>query len=285
MSEINEQICYYHGDMDGIASAAIVKLVFPDCKLVKVNYGDEWKVEDIKNKLVIVVDFSFPDMSELRRHSKLLCWCDHHQSAKDKNPKLWNSDAIDGLREINKAGCELTWEWFFPHEEIPDAIKLIADRDLWKFEYSGTEAFNERLYDITNDPEDSIWFVLLTPNNKLAYFIRQIVQDGQILLEAKSRRIKQAFDKGHDKTFNGYRCRIMNATSDISEVGHYAVEQGYDIGVVWRRVENDISVSLRSEGAVDVSIIAKSFGGGGHKNAAGFSLNDNNIILEDKNDK
>jgi phosphoesterase RecJ-like protein len=32
------------------------------------------------------------------------------------------------------------------------------------------------------------------------------------------------------------------------------------------------SVGLRSRNAVDVSAIAASFGGGGHKNAAGFSI-------------
>jgi nanoRNase/pAp phosphatase (c-di-AMP/oligoRNAs hydrolase) len=43
-------------------------------------------------------------------------------------------------------------------------------------------------------------------------------------------------------------------------------------------------VSLRSKGDFDVSAIAKRFGGGGHKNAAGFNIpkdQDLEEILED----
>jgi bifunctional oligoribonuclease and PAP phosphatase NrnA len=36
---------------------------------------------------------------------------------------------------------------------------------------------------------------------------------------------------------------------------------------------NSYRISLRSKGLVDVNLVANTFGGGGHKNAAGFSLN------------
>ena len=42
--------------------------------------------------------------------------------------------------------------------------------------------------------------------------------------------------------------------------------------LVWQRDKNRIEVSLRSNGDLDVSKIASKFKGGGHKNAAGFSL-------------
>jgi phosphoesterase RecJ-like protein len=41
--------------------------------------------------------------------------------------------------------------------------------------------------------------------------------------------------------------------------------------------DNWISVSLRSKGKRDVSQIARAFGGGGHRNAAGFRLEDTTI--------
>jgi bifunctional oligoribonuclease and PAP phosphatase NrnA len=37
------------------------------------------------------------------------------------------------------------------------------------------------------------------------------------------------------------------------------------------------SVSLRSQGAVDVSAVAASFGGGGHRRAAGFTASGNRV--------
>lgn len=44
-----------------------------------------------------------------------------------------------------------------------------------------------------------------------------------------------------------------------------------NLTVLLREIESDlIKVSLRSKGDIDVSLIAKEFGGGGHKNAAGY---------------
>lgn len=40
----------------------------------------------------------------------------------------------------------------------------------------------------------------------------------------------------------------------------------------WQRFDGKFQFSLRSRGDIDVSEIAKKFGGGGHKNAAGFQL-------------
>jgi nanoRNase/pAp phosphatase (c-di-AMP/oligoRNAs hydrolase) len=43
--------------------------------------------------------------------------------------------------------------------------------------------------------------------------------------------------------------------------------------VAWRiRADGRLSLSFRSVGDMDVSLIAKAYGGGGHKNAAGVEL-------------
>lgn len=50
--------------------------------------------------------------------------------------------------------------------------------------------------------------------------------------------------------------------------------KGVEVGVLLRQRENDeIRVNLRSNAWVDVAQIAKIFGGGGHKRAAGFTVN------------
>jgi len=48
-----------------------------------------------------------------------------------------------------------------------------------------------------------------------------------------------------------------------------------NISALFREIEPGfIKVSLRSKGEIDVSVIARYFGGGGHKNAAGYRIND-----------
>jgi nanoRNase/pAp phosphatase (c-di-AMP/oligoRNAs hydrolase) len=62
----------------------------------------------------------------------------------------------------------------------------------------------------------------------------------------------------------------------VSEAGNALVNMGYDIGLAWfENGRGQISFSLRSNkkgSDVDVSAIAKTFGGGGHRNAAGFQI-------------
>ena len=56
-----------------------------------------------------------------------------------------------------------------------------------------------------------------------------------------------------------------------SDVGHELANQSGTYGLLWYvGTANKVKCSLRSNGDYDVSAIAKAFGGGGHKNAAGF---------------
>ena len=58
-----------------------------------------------------------------------------------------------------------------------------------------------------------------------------------------------------------------------SDVGHALANQSGTYGLLWYiNKENKCLCSLRSNGDYDVSAIAKAFGGGGHKNAAGFEV-------------
>ena len=58
-----------------------------------------------------------------------------------------------------------------------------------------------------------------------------------------------------------------------SDVGHELANQSGTFGLCWFiDKENVCRCSLRSNGDYDVSTIAKAFGGGGHKNAAGFTI-------------
>lgn len=50
--------------------------------------------------------------------------------------------------------------------------------------------------------------------------------------------------------------------------------EGVQVGTLLRVGDDHLRVSMRSRGVVDVSEIAVGFGGGGHKNAAGFTMAD-----------
>lgn len=65
------------------------------------------------------------------------------------------------------------------------------------------------------------------------------------------------------------------ADKDLSDgfVNYARGIKGVEVGVLFRETgEKHYKVSLRAKGDVDVSLVAESFGGGGHKNAAGFNI-------------
>ena len=110
--------CFYHSsDLDGHCSGAIVKLKYPNCELIPINYGKEIDLDTIeKNEVVYMVDFSlkpFKQMFALNEKAKLF-WIDHHATAID-NAYTKNFIASGGsFLKLDRAGCELTWEYCFP---------------------------------------------------------------------------------------------------------------------------------------------------------------------------
>ena len=74
---------------------------------------------------------------------------------------------------------------------------------------------------------------------------------------------------------------IKETGANVSECDDI-VDMVLSIGIVkivayFRIIENKVRISLRSKNEIDVSLIAKKFNGGGHKNAAGLTLETNNI--------
>jgi phosphoesterase RecJ-like protein len=49
--------------------------------------------------------------------------------------------------------------------------------------------------------------------------------------------------------------------------------RGVQVAISLREEEQGIKFSLRSKGSINVQVVAASFGGGGHRNAAGGTLN------------
>ena len=107
-----------------------------------------------------------------------------------------------------------------------------------------------------------------------------LIDIGMVLMEAKKKRVQKSFRNGKkcsiwsnpNHTSYNDNCYITNSNHDISDLGNYIAKQGYDIGIIWFEVSNKIVVSFRSIGDIDVSKIASSWGGGGHKNASGIQL-------------
>jgi len=122
-------------------------------------------------------------------------------------------------------------------------------------------------------PDDIVWDVLLGPDYEDT--INKMLFIGELLLEAQNYKLQKAFERGVDFIFHNLRARLVNATGSISELGEFIYKKPeYDIAVMWQAVENMVVFSLRSDSknpeSPDCAEIAQRYGGGGHRNAAGF---------------
>jgi len=267
-----KNICFYHDDSDGIMSAAIVMSVYPSIKCVPVQYGSEDKaiaqLGSNEYEHIFLVDFSFTEelMDKLIEHANIqFVWIDHHKSAMEKMPDLWNSTEIAGIREIGKSGCLLTWEYFHT-TSAPMSVHYINDYDIWAHKLPDTKPFHEGFCLFYTRPER------IDPRLLIDDDVSNVLEAGRYLIAAKNQRIEKVFKNGNEREYYGHKAYFVNCPHDISNLGHYILEQGYDIAVIFYDEGDKINYSLRSKPDVDVSEIAKSYGGGGHKNAAGYHI-------------
>lgn len=269
-------ICFYHSaDLDGHCSGAIVKRRFPECELYGINYGDAFPWEKAKGD-VVMVDFSLQPHSEMKRLAESCCviWVDHHKTAIDE----WNSDPFGckGKFEVGKAGCELAWEYFFPFEEMPEAVKLLGRYDVWDHSDSRTLPFQYamRLFDTFPEKNMTLWDGLFKTDNIL---FNDILGKGETVLQyVQMDNEKYCKACAFDTPFDGLKCVAINKMLTNSQVFESVWDaEKYDAMLTFGFRKGRWTVSLYSDKPdIDVSVVAKRRGGGGHKGAAGFQCDE-----------
>jgi len=274
-------ICFHHNDADGRCAAAIVMEAMHDLsqsgeqRYVEVDYvsvkKDALPATIMPDETVYVVDFHFsPEVMELMSNiTPYIHVFDHHKSAKEAIAKYPKEVKCHCDPENKFAGCELVWNYFYPSIEMPTAVKLIADRDKWAWKFGEMTAnFNEGLKLYSHQPDNLIWSELL--NNNRA-FIDKIIQKGAICLRYRDKLCEMFRDEwSFEAELMGYKCYVMNLMlHDVGSEMFADKINEYDIcvGIVFSN--GFWKLSLRSNGKVDVSEIAKKLGGGGHAQAAG----------------
>ena len=272
---MNKTICFHHTDPDGRGAGAVVRYALgKDVLLIESDYGKvsiPWeKVEQAER--IIVTDFSFPkeDMLRMARGREFI-WIDHHKSAMlelEQVSKDWS-----GLQDVSESACVLAWKYFFPDRKVPRAIVLIGDRDVWRWAEEDTGPFNESIYNRDYHAEnDALWEPLLEDDETV---LNQIIKEGEWLREIALRNVDNLMaERSFEAKFEGYNTLAVNAPVN-GDIGNYGRSRGYDIvySYIDEPQDNGLTtvVTLYSD-KVDVSVIAKKYGGGGHAGAAGFSF-------------
>lgn len=270
-------ICFHHNDLDGRCAGAIVRSFwknhaddgYVEEKYIELDYKDKIPITKIHfGEQIILVDFSFkPDqMKKVLELTKKVIWIDHHITAKD-----YPYQHLDGLRDFkdkSMSGCELTWKFFYPHKSMPRAVEFIGDYDKWALKYQ-PECFQfyEGLKMEVTIPQSALWTHLFDGNKDIE---REILIQGKSAIRYRDNYCdKICADFGYEIEWEEYKAFATNFYQFGSKGFGKRMEK-YDFCIGYIHDGEKFTVSLYSVKDVDVSQICKKYGGGGHKEAAGF---------------
>ena len=272
-------LCVYHSaDHDGKGSAAIVKYVHKDCELLGFNYDQEIPYDEIeKHQDIVICDVSFPMefMFKLNREKNLV-WLDHHASAINAYDEYMKAHdegfGIKGLRSITNAAIELTWLYFIPDKEVPLGVKLLALNDLFDLKDKRVRPFEFAFQSLgVNRPYEKVWRDLFENNID----VDLMVEKGTAILSyIKNRDYRLVRNMAFEGKFQNLRFLAANTAQAGSDFFDSLDNvKNYDFMVCFSlNKRNKWNFSFRTtRDDVDVSLIAKTLGGGGHKKASGAS--------------
>lgn len=296
--DVRPDICIYHGNCaDGFGAAWAVWERWGDAvEYIPGFYGKE--PPDVAGKSVLMVDFSYkrPVLDQMLQSAASVTILDHHKTAEADlaafrveirgGAKFWLGDAAGMFRDMaelgrppciaefdmNRSGAVMTWEATH-HEPVPTLLQYVQDRDLWQFKlplsreiaaYIFSHPYDFRRWsDMAAMAEDTM--LLQSMADQGGAIERKHFKDIDELLKITAR----------DMTIGGYRVKVANLPYTMSSDAAGNLADGQPFGACYfDRADGKRSFSLRSrgDGGMDVSEIAKGYGGGGHRNAAGFEM-------------
>lgn len=272
-------ICIYHDHCDdGFAAAFAVYLHSgnENIEFVPCSYGDA--PPDVTGKSVLVVDFSFKRdvLLDMAAKAKCVVVLDHHKTAKEDLQGLPRVELEDAEQvhsglwvhfDMNKSGCRLAWEFMFgDFDKAPVWMHCIEDRDLWRFDLPHTKVMHAAIRSFPRKFE--VW---------KSFNDATLSAEGAAIRRYIDRVVNSIADNAFKDEIGGYIVPVANCSADFSsEVAHELLNRNEDapfVACVHVSKEGYINASLRStDDRLDVSEIAKEYGGGGHRNAAGFRM-------------
>jgi len=306
----NYLILYHAHCLDGITAATItykylLESDVMDTNIVTraVNYTDP--LEDIIACIssyritdIYIVDFSFKkeDLYLLSEGVNNIRLIDHHASAfrnlVDENYEV-KKDSVEqfiikdiaGMCKIqvilnnNESGASLCYKSLIDpcikgDSKLPRLVRYVKDYDLYRFTYRGTKAVNKYL---KMQEKSTYRFLSLLHKFEDADFHKKVIITGESILQYEESLEEELISAGKTPIYiSGVSGLCVNAPGSLaSSIGTKLAGKSGTFGATWFQAANGgVKFSLRSIGdSCDVGKLAETMGGGGHKNAAGFSMN------------
>lgn len=262
------KVLYHANCTDGAGAALAAFISMGDtAEYIPVQYGNKPPAYGASD-VIYLVDFSYPReiMLEMADGAAMVIVLDHHKTAQEALESL-EHDNLRIVFDMEKSGAVLSWEYFHPDRPVPLLLRHIQDRDLWLFNMEGSHEIHRALgmyYDWAQ------WA-------KFLFDVDPLVREGAAIIKYLDVQIDRIICNPPTEFFaTDEIVPVYNLPGFlISDALHAALnkypESRYAVGFI--RLQDKTIYSLRSDpSGADVSEIAKRYGGGGHKHAAGFSI-------------
>ena len=289
-------VLYHKNCPDGHASAfACWQRFRDDAHYLPVAYGEP--CPDIPTADdVYIVDFSYSAevlqrllaarIGQRTAEKAVVTVLDHHASAERDLLPLARM-ALPGLTVLfdkQECGASLTWKYLHTggwdpridpeaqwlEHSMPTFFKYVRDRDLWQWQLADSKAISLAYWAIE---KDFLSIEQFAQDLDEAAGYHNIVTNGNAMQRYADALVREQAERAIMGTIAGYEVPIVNATTLFSEVGDYLCTTRPDISFCayyMDRSDGHRQWGLRGRGLVDLSVVAKHYGGGGHPNAAGF---------------
>lgn len=309
MSKSFDVVLYHDNCWDGSTAAYIASLYNTSAELMPIQYGYDFeKVSKlIENKKVLVVDFSFKSFEVTYLIDKCLdlLIIDHHKTAVDELVANLSSDVLaeHTILDIGKSGAGLVFDYYksdlmyksatsltFNHihfNNLKWLVEKVQDRDLWVKDSEDFEVFSAFMNLYEKNPKSVGVIVygydksdILTRGSSVLAFKNRLCYD-----HIKHVRFTLVKSASGDVKYPAviFMCSCSMIVSDICD----KLLQSYKNDATMCGIKVAVSViylnpgtvlyQLRSIGDADVGYVAKSYGGGGHKNSAGVTDSESKI--------
>jgi len=286
-------ICIFHSNCaDGFTAAwAVWKRLGDSCEFYPGVYQEP--PPDVTGRDVIMVDFSYkrPVLEAMcqPRGARSMLILDHHKSAAADldelgSPLLGEDATFDAFLAANilvgesarvmkvfdmeRSGAGIAWD-FFHRQPRPRLVDFVEDRDLWRFELEGSREVNAVIF--STDYDFFAWEGL---NLRLQMTPRAVMAEGAAIERKHNKDVRELLKVTRGSMIiGGYDVPAANLPYTYASDAAGEMSEGEPFAACYWDTPAGRVFSLRSkETGIDVSEIAKLYGGGGHKHAAGFRV-------------
>lgn len=296
-------IVHHDSCHDGITALWAAKQRLPDAEAYAGKHNEPPDLDRFRGKHVVFVDFCYraESMIDVRSVARSVLVLDHHKTARDDMlaAKAKGVNVIDVAEWRNRRDGPLSWQWHLEnvqqdvvenvHTSIyvlfdmersgagiawdvlvggtrPVLIDYVEDRDLWRFALPHSREVHAALGSFPLDLE--------TRTELMKIDIEDLAARGTGILRYHDKIVASAAKHAGRENIGGHvvpsiACPVIEISSDL---GH-TLAKGHPFAAVFvDKPDGSRRYQLRStDEGLDVGEIAKSLGGGGHRNAAGFT--------------